>query len=152
MKNKFILSNFIIIIIFLLTQSNVAYASEQTPEILVSDFYNWYIEALHKQNVHKKAISPEKDDMIYNYVDRCTVNRYRLDLKKGAIDHDYFLKSNDFEYEYFKKIYRVHKAVKIDDSLSIVPVGYENPYVIVVVQKTKDGWRIIKVEDRFQDY
>ena len=92
-------------------------------------------------------MSPEKDDIIYNYVYECTVNKYRINVKKGIADSDYFLKSNDFMYEYFKKIYKAQKAVKINDSLSIVPVGDEQPHLIVFVQKTKAGWRIIKVED-----
>ena len=91
----------------------------------------------------------EKNDAIYNYVSACTVDRRRINIKKRISDSDYFLKGNDFDYELLKKAFKVHGAVKINDSLSIVPIGNEKPYAIVFVQKTKDGWRIIKVEDTF---
>ena len=146
MKNEHIFIKLILAIFFLFIHTNTSYSSEETPEGLVGTFYDWYIERLQAQHLRDEPMSPEKDDIIYNYVYECTVNKYRINVKKGIADSDYFLKSNDFMYEYFKKIYKAQKAVKINDSLSIVPVGDEQPHLIVFVQKTKAGWRIIKVE------
>ena len=131
-----------LIMFFLSIHCSSSYCSEQTPDGFVRDFYNWYIDK--QRNEH---YFPAEDDSIYKYVHVCTVNRLRINMKKRIAGSDYFLKTNDFEYEYFKRTFMVHKSLKINDSLSIVPVGGEKPYAIVFVQKTKDGWRIIKVED-----
>lgn len=124
-----------------------AQCAEQTADDLVRDFYAWYVE---KKNSMSPRGFPEHDDAIYSYVYACTVNRLRVDIKKGAMDSNYFLKSNDFDYEYVKKILRVHTPVKIDNSLTLVPVGgAKSSFLVAFVQKTKEGWRIIKVENGY---
>jgi len=116
---------------------------QQGPRDVVSNFYAWYIE--ESNDIRK---NPIKDEIMYRYVYACTVNKCRIDLKQANLDANYFLRGNDFYYERFKSL-TVHAPVSINDSIALVPVGFgdEKPSILVFVQKTKDGWRIIKVED-----
>ena len=121
--------------------------AEQTPEELVADFYKWYSAD------YDTRIDQEFDDEIYNYVYACTVNKHRVNMEKGIVYSDYFAKGNALYYDLLKTL-RVHKAVRITDEVSVVPVGFgdELPYMIVFVQRENDGWKIIKVEDEYIDY
>ncbi len=130
-----------------LFSSSVTLGAERTSKDLVKDFYAWYIEELKDLRN-----TPVANDVMYEYVYACTVNKCRIDRKQGRVFSDYFLCTNDFDYEDFKKQLTVHEPVRISDDISLVPVSNGKLYIVVFTQKTKDGWRIIKVEDIFQSY
>lgn len=146
---------FVLIVLFfcyaLLPSSSVALDAQWNLEDLVRDFYVWYIET--SKDIHNV---PTDNNVIYEYVYACTVNKLRIDQKQARIYSDYFLCGNDFSYEEFKKSLIVHNPVSLSDTISLVPVsvGFHigKPNILVFVQKTKDGWRIIKVEDPFEWY
>lgn len=127
---------------------SAAYGAEQSPEGLVREFYAWYM--LETEKDLREPI--EYNDIMYNYVYPCTVNKLRVDHEQGARDADYFLFGQDFIYEVSAKNYTVHPAVPVTDTLSLVPVGTGTPFLMVFVRKTKEGWRIIKVDDKYFDY
>ena len=117
-----------------------------TPEQLVHDFYVWYAKSYETMTV------AEMDDEIYNYVYSCTVNKLRIEHKMSSTDSNYFIKGNDHWPQLFTYI-SVGKAVKINDDVSIVPLGFGEtksesaPCLAVFTQKEDGVWRIIKVED-----
>ncbi len=147
MKNTFFALLVVMTLCFSIMPCSAALAAQQNPQSLVKDFYAWYIEEMKDfRNV------PIKNDAIYKYVYACTVNKCRINIKQGLVYSDYFLCSNDFDYESFKKMLTVYNPVRISDDVSLVPVGNDKLYIVVFVQKTKEGWRIIKVENVFQMY
>ena len=89
------------------------------------------------------------DDEIYKYVYVCTVKRLRMEHKMGVGDADYFLKSQDFNTEFLKSL-SIHNAIKINDTVSIIPIDFDVknnfPVLIVFMQKEDGSWRITKVE------
>ena len=138
---------------------SAAHGAEQSPEALVHEFYAWYMREMEKD----LPKTTEYNDVMYKYVYPCTVNKLRIDHEQGARDADYFLAGQDFVYEEDAKNYYVHPAVRVTETLSLVPVGArltENavpgevgkPFLLVFVQKTREGWRIIKVERKYFDY
>lgn len=147
MKNKTLILAAALLCCFVLAAGKTAIGAQQTPQDLVRDFYAWYIE-----EIKDLRNAPITNDAIYKYVYACTVNKCRIDLKQGRVYSDYFLRGNDFDYEYAKKMLTVHAPVNITDKVSLIPVGGDLSSIVVFVQKTKEGWRIIKVEDVFQWY
>lgn len=115
----------------------------QQAEELVRSFYQWYTNVYSTDKKH-----PAEHDVIYEYVGPCTVQRCRKDLKKNAMDADYFLRTNGFEPEDAARLV-VHKSIKLNEHLAIVPVGEDKPYILVFVQEEQGKLRIIKEEDIF---
>jgi len=129
--------------------NNRAIAAQQNPQDLVRYFYIWYIEEGDKDLLN----SPINNDEMYKYVYPCTVKKCRIDLKQARGDADYFFRTNGFYLQEGLKSLAVHAPVSISDSIALVPVGFnERLRVVVFVQKTTEGWRIIKVEDIFDRY
>lgn len=128
-------------------QSRAAANAAQGPEDVVRAFYAWYIEAMRDDRA-----TPEHDDAIVTWVSPCTVERLRRDFKKGIVDANYFLNTQDFEYDVFTRLMRTHPAVYLDDTLALVPVGGAEAHVLVFVSATRDGWRITKVEEGWPEY
>lgn len=118
------------------------YCKSETPVDFIREFYTWYME-----NIKDIKSMPIYNDKIYEYVYTCTVNRLRSDLHQGNMDTDYFLKTQDFDYDDDAPSLKVYDAIGVHNSLFLVPVGKEKPYLLVFVQRTSEGWRIIKVED-----
>jgi hypothetical protein len=128
----------------MLAYNNRAIAAQQNPQELVRSFYIWYIE----ENKDLGNV-PIKNDEMYKYVYPCTVKKLRIDMKQSKLNGDHFLRGNDFSYEDFKKSLTVHAPVSISDSIALVPVGVgftDKLRIVVFLQKTTEGWRIIKVE------
>lgn len=122
---------------------NARVAEPQKAEELVAYFYQWYVTVYGKDKIH-----PAERDAIYEYVAACTIERCRRDLRKGSVDADYFLKTNDFSPEDADKLI-VYKGINLNECLSLVPVGGAEPYLLVFVQKEQGELRIVKVEDIF---
>ena len=130
--------------------NNRAIAAQQNPQDLVRSFYIWYIEEWKKDDIR---YTPIKNDEMCKYVYPCTVKKLRIDMKQGKLGGDYFLRGNDFYLLEGLKSLAVHAPISVSDSIVLVPVGFnERLFVVVFVQKTTEGWRIIKVEDIFDRY
>lgn len=135
------------LIYFYAPANYTAYCAEQTAEALVKEFYAWYIA----EDAKDEGI-PENNDAIYNYVYICTVNKLRMNYKKGIISFNYFYQSNDFDSKE-DTIYVAPKSIKVSDTISIVPIGYTKEISMVVFVQHENGqFRIIKVEDFNQEY
>ncbi len=147
MNRRFILTFVSLVLVIFFCFRGTAYCAEQTPEKLVRDFYKWYIAELLRD---KRRASPDFDDTMYKYVYPCTVKRLRIDFERGAFDEIYFTKRQDHWPELLAGM-TVGKAVKINNTISIVPVSISTkkdskPELLVFVQKEKGSLYITKVE------
>jgi hypothetical protein len=120
-------------------------------ENFVHDFYIWYGNELLKGNKRP----PLYDDMIYTYVNRCAVDRLRIDYKRKFIGSDYFIKANDFWRELLENLV-VQNRIIISDSITIVPVvfhaGDKKHPVFVFLENKNNTLSIIKVEDAYHHF
>ena len=152
MKNKILLSLFGFFVCGLFALTQPAYCNDQTPDNLVRDFYIWYLGELNKSN-YSLAV----DDEIYKYIHPCVVSKLRIEHKTASRDFDYFIQSNDYWPETSKYI-TVGKAIKINDEVSIVPLGFEEtkeksaPRLVIFVQNEKGTLYITKVEPVYESY
>lgn len=145
MKYKYFLLQLLVITYVFIGPNHVALCLEQTPENLVREFYTWYLDGMNKMEL------PELNDEVYKYVYPCTVLRLRIEYETGSKDYNYFIDGNDYWPELSKYI-TVGKAIKINDTISIVPFGFgetksrSTPNSIVFVQEEKGILYITKVE------
>ena len=152
MKNKSLLSLFVFLVCGLFTIIQPAYCKDQTPEELVRNFYTWYFGELSKF-----GNLPELDNNVYKYIYPCLVNKLRIEYKTGSRDFNYFTYGNDYWPELSNYI-TTGAAVKINDEVSIVPLGFGEtkersvPNLIVFVQREKDTLYITKVESASTPY
>jgi hypothetical protein len=142
------MKKYILYVTFILLFNTEAYCKSITPENFVRDFYIWYCNALLN---HKIQIDPVFDEKIFDYVNKCTVNRLRINSKRGFVGEDYFIKSNDFWQELIDDM-AVLNAISIDSDVSIVPVVFKvtkntTHSIIVFIAKKNNSYTIIKVED-----
>ena len=138
---------FIIILAIFIFYFSVCFAKNNSHEEFVHKFYIWYGDNLLK-NIDN---GPLFNDKIYEYVNRCTIDRLRVDYKRKFIGYDYFTKGNDFWKGLLETII-VEKEIYIDNNISIVPVVFSGDkkhkhIVLVFLKKGKDSLSIIKVED-----
>ena len=146
MKKLFILPALFFYLVIALPNTH-AHCEQNDEEQLVRDFYIWYI----KERINLKK--PLQNDEIYNYVYHCTVNNVHIGNLRGFRDADYFTRAQDI-WERWIDVLEVHKATKIDNTTSIVPISFkftENSlnHLVIFVQRGKEGWRITKVVDTY---
>lgn len=124
------------------------FASAQTPEQLVRDFYTWYL----KEEFSGKV--PEQLDEIFTYVDKEAVTKIRTSQSMFA----YFTKRGSYAGEI--SLFAVQQATAMEYSVFVVPttlkVTYFNNthqyiYLIVLVKKSdSDGsFRVVRVLDMY---
>ncbi|MDR2945637.1 MAG: YbjP/YqhG family protein [Candidatus Adiutrix sp.] len=120
----------------------IAQAAEPGPEDVVRDFYTWYVP------LEAGGGAPLNSEEIYKYVYLPTVSNLRILYSMAMIDWMYFICGQEILPGLINDLV-VHPAVPITDTVSLVPVGdsQTKPWILVFVQKEKEGWRITKVED-----
>ncbi len=130
-----------------------ALCSDGSEKRLVEDFYTWYITTALDQRAKSSGPfrDPIYDDAVYAYVHQGTVSAIRTYYAKNYLDANYITKSQDL-WDTWLEAFVAQPAVKIDGTTSLVPVTFKwteeaQRHLLVFVQKTKDGWRIIKIED-----
>ncbi len=152
MRNKILVFTLAFFTWVLLGSTNPTYCFAQTPKNLVRDFYTWYLGELNKFDK-----LPESSNDIYKYIYPCVVSKLRIEYKMGARSFNYFIQSNDYWPELSLHI-TTGEAVKINDSVSIVPLGFGEtkersvPRLIVFVQNEKGTLYITKVEEADTPY
>ncbi len=109
-----------------------AYAAETGPEDVVREFYTDMPDIYSEE--------------IYKYVYLPTISNLRIANAMSLIDWMYFLCGQEIRPELINDLV-VRKAVPVTDTVSLVPVGDSKaPWILVFVQKEKEGWKITKVE------
>jgi hypothetical protein len=140
------------ILITLLIFCGNSYAAEYgTSENFVYDFYMWYGNEL----LQDKRDYPLYNDAIYIYVNKCTVDRLRIDRRRRFVDSDYFIKANDFWRKLLEDIV-IKDAITISDTIIIVPVvfnaGDKKNIIFVFIENKNSSLSIIKVESVYQHF
>jgi hypothetical protein len=143
MKTKLFTLAAVLLACLLFSSGRMAHAAEQGPENVVRDFYMWYLPLAD----NNQELPLESED-IYKYVYQGTVSNLRIKYDMYMIDWLYFLCAQEIDPELLTDL-KVHKAVPVTDTLSLVAVGVKEkePYLLAFVQKEKDGWRITKIEN-----
>ena len=116
-----------------------ACSQQNTPEQVVAQFYKWYIPS------DTAGGNPLFQKTIYRYVYPATVEFERINSDRNAISSDYFTKSNDTPAPFENMIF--HKALKINEDTSLVPVSFkeEKRIFAVFLKKANGGFYIIKI-------
>lgn len=140
-----------IIFLYLLLVSVFSLGAEpgQSPDLMVRDFYTWFIE--HDNDQVYPLNLPDVD----RYVLKETVNLLRKDYERsgppGGVD--YFLKVQDYDGKDWLRNMSIQKPVVLGD-VSVVPVTFgsaEKTSVMVFVRLMDGEWRITKIDDT-RDY
>lgn len=132
--------------IFMFTFAHAAPTTVETPESLVRKFYTWY--GTLSSGTSRK--SPVFNDEILKYVYRHTVEDVRRDYNTYVKNYAYFMQANDI-WDDFVDLFSVGKAISVNEDTYLVPFshGYHSKEytMVILVKKTHEGLRIIKVED-----
>lgn len=140
-----------ILSLYVLFLSTFVLAAEPniSPDVLVHDFYVWFIRHDNDQ------VYPLNLPDVEQYVSKETLNLLNKDYDRsgppGGVD--YFLKVQDYDGQDWLKNMSIQKPVVLGD-VSVVPVTFGSKKkisVLVFVRKIDGKWRITKIDDTW-DY
>jgi hypothetical protein len=126
----------------MITCLQFAYGAADNPCDVTREFYHWYF----KQD---RKINPLSLNDINLYVNRCTVNKWRINLKRATVEADYFTDSQDPDPAW-AQTFIVHNPIVIDERTSLVVVRFNMddnlaPNIAVFLNKEENTFKIIKV-------
>ena len=129
-----------------LRQSDDPRQSAAAPEVVVRQFYHWY---LHSLNQHVEPLEKQKTVLRKYLTQRFFQELERL-LKRGELDYDHFLEAQDWDEAWEKNI-TVSRA-RIQGGTAVTSVALTGPQMSKKLQVTlrQEGglWKIDKVGDR----
>jgi Protein of unknown function (DUF3828) len=115
------------------------------PEARAAAFYSWFMKNDSDQSY------PLNKQEIYGYVSEETVERLRVDYKRGGAPNgvDYFLKVQDYDGHDWLTHIEPHPAIMLN-RVAVVPVTFgskDKVDVLVFMEKQSGLWKITKVND-----
>jgi hypothetical protein len=151
---KLIVTSLMVFCLFSLLPARAAdrpdFTPPATPEEFVRKFYQWYFKT------YREGKNPDKNDKIYSYVAKDTVDAIRefFPLHKFYSDFLYFTKFGEMFSDWDHIVTTVHSSTKIGD-IFITPVtfsfSHENYDVIVILKNENGKFYINSVMDIYHD-
>lgn len=139
----------IVLIVTLLTMtvaisSSAALADERGPEIVLQDFYKWYIIAVDKGTDPMKG----PRTTLKKYVTLRLINQIAHAEARNLIDADSFVQTQEWDKEWANHVAVSNLNVKDATATAIVTFGNDNyPRVSVTLVKAAGIWKIDRVRD-----
>jgi hypothetical protein len=147
MKKSFSLVASVMALALLLLHPPTAMAESKldAPAARVAAFYSWFMK-----NDSDRSYPLNKQE-IYDYVSKETVEKLRVDYKRGGAPNgvDYFLKVQDYDGQDWLAHIELHPVIMLD-GVAVVPVTFgsnQKVDVLVFLEKQSGLWKITKVDD-----
>ncbi|HEY9231457.1 MAG TPA: DUF3828 domain-containing protein [Blastocatellia bacterium] len=121
-------------------------APAKTPEVVIHEFYKWYVQAL---NQNKDPLTGERPVMRRYVTARLLAAIDRLAKVEGGLDADYFIAAQDWDKDWGKNITVSNVVVKNTVTTAKVALkGKEMRHTLRLTLKQEAGaWKIDRVKD-----
>ena len=118
----------------------------QSPEIVLKEFYKWYIHSLGRNDDPLKVGKATMRKYVTVRFIREMERNDKLPEGEG-FDADYFLQTQEYDSVTDKRIVVSHVAVKGTTATAVVTLDDGHPKVKINLRQEGDAWKIDNVKD-----
>ncbi|MFL6274727.1 MAG: DUF3828 domain-containing protein [Blastocatellia bacterium] len=120
-------------------------APERTPDVVIREFYKWYVHALNQE---KNPLTGERPMMRKYVTARLITAINRMAKGPDGLDGDYFIDAQDWDKDWEKNI--AVSNVVVNNAIATAKVGLTGPqmsrHLQLTLKQEAGGWKIDRVK------